>query len=83
MVEVGHLSDDALLLAASSGMHENMPFVFLINKKPPRTYSNFQELRQRQGPDFEEVRGREDLPRKPRKGLAEGDEEARGEPCGR
>ena len=27
-VEVGHLSDDALLLAASSGVHKNTPFKF-------------------------------------------------------
>ena len=40
-VEVGYLSDDALLLAASSAVHENTPFAFSINKKLPRTYSDF------------------------------------------
>ena len=40
-VEVGHLSDDALLLAASLAIREDTPFAFSINKKPPRAYSDF------------------------------------------
>lgn len=40
-VEVGHLSDDALLLAANYAVCEDTLFVFSINKKPPRTYSKF------------------------------------------
>ena len=43
-MEVGHLSDDALLLAASSGVHENTPFAFSINKKLPQTYFDFLKL---------------------------------------
>ena len=85
-VEVGHLSDDALLLAASSRIHENTPFGFSINKKPPQTYSDFLErarkLRQCRGLDFKEVRGCEDLPRKPRRRPADGDEVTRRESCG-
>ena len=40
-IEVGHLSDDALLLAASSAVREDTPFAFSIGKKPPRTYADF------------------------------------------
>ena len=40
-MEVGHLSDDALLLAASSAVREDTPFAFSINKKPPWAYSDF------------------------------------------
>ena len=40
-MEVGHLSDDALLLVANYAVCEDTPFVFSINKKPPRTYSEF------------------------------------------
>ena len=40
-VEVGHLSDDALLLAASFAVREDTPFAFSISKKPPRVYANF------------------------------------------
>ena len=40
-VEVGHLSDDALLLAASSVVRKDTPFTFSISKKPPRAYSDF------------------------------------------
>ena len=40
-IEVGHLSDDALLLAASSVVREDTPFAFLISKKPPRGYADF------------------------------------------
>ena len=40
-VEVGHLSDDALLLAVSSVVREDTPFAFSINMKPSRTYSDF------------------------------------------
>ena len=39
-MEVGHLSDDALLLVANSAVRVETPFVFYINKKPP-TYSDF------------------------------------------
>ena len=42
-MEVGHLSDDALLLAATSAVHEDAPFAFFINKKLPQTNSNFLE----------------------------------------
>ena len=42
-VEVGHLSDDALLLVASSAVREDTSFAFLINKKPPQLYSDFLE----------------------------------------
>ena len=38
---MGHLSDDALLLAAISAVREDTPFAFSINKKPPRAYSDF------------------------------------------
>ena len=38
---VGHLSDDALLLAVSFAIREDTPFAFSINKKPPQTYSDF------------------------------------------
>ena len=38
---MGHLSDDALLLAASSAVREDTAFAFSISKKPPRVYSNF------------------------------------------
>ena len=41
MVEVGHLSNDALLLAANSTVSEDTSFAFSINKKPPRAYSDF------------------------------------------
>lgn len=41
MMEVGLLSDDALLLAANSTIREDTPFAFSINKKPPWTYSDF------------------------------------------
>ena len=37
------MSDDALLLAASSTVCEDTPLMFSINKKPPRMYSNFVE----------------------------------------
>ena len=40
-MEVGHLSDDALLLAVSSAVCEDTPFAFSINMKPSRTYSDF------------------------------------------
>ena len=40
-MEVGHLSDDALLLAAISVVREDTLFAFSTNKKPPRMYSNF------------------------------------------
>ena len=40
-MEVGHLSVDALILATNSAVPEDTPFVFSINKKPPRTYSEF------------------------------------------
>ena len=40
-MEVGNPSDDALLLAANSEVHENTPFAFSINKKLPQTYSDF------------------------------------------
>ena len=40
-MEVGHLSDDALLLAASSTVREDTPFAFSISKKPPWAYSDF------------------------------------------
>ena len=36
-----HLSDDALLLAASSAVREDTPFAFSISKKPHRAYSDF------------------------------------------
>ena len=36
-----HLSDDALLLAASSVVREDTPFAFSISKKPPRAYTDF------------------------------------------
>ena len=42
-MEVGLLSDDALLLAANSTIREDTPFAFSINKKRPRTYSDFLE----------------------------------------
>ena len=38
---MGHLSDDAMLLAASSAVREETPFAFSISKKPPRAYSDF------------------------------------------
>ena len=38
---MGHLSDDALLLAASSAIREDTPFAFLMNKKLPWMYSDF------------------------------------------
>ena len=41
IVEVGHLSDDALLLAAISVVCEDTLFAFSTNKKLPRMYSNF------------------------------------------
>ena len=40
-VEVGNLSDDALLLAANSAVREDTSFAFFINKKLQQTYSNF------------------------------------------
>ena len=40
-VAVGPLADDALLLAANSAVREDTPFAFSVNKKPPRTYSDF------------------------------------------
>ena len=40
-MEVGHLSDDAMLLAASFAVHEDTPFAFSISRKPPRAYSDF------------------------------------------
>ena len=40
-MEVGHLSDDALLLAASSAVREDTAFAFSISKKPLRAYSDF------------------------------------------
>ena len=40
-MEVGYLSDDALLLAASSVVREDTPFAFSISKKPPQAYSDF------------------------------------------
>ena len=40
-IEVRHLSDDSLLLVASSAVREDMPFTFSISKKPPRAYSDF------------------------------------------
>ena len=40
-MEVGHLSDDALLLAASSAVRKDTPFAFSISNKPPRVYSDF------------------------------------------
>ena len=40
-MEVGHLSDDVLLLAANSTVREDTPFAFSINKKPQRSYSDF------------------------------------------
>ena len=40
-IEVGHLSDDALLLAASSAVREDTPFAFSIGKKPQRAYADF------------------------------------------
>ena len=40
-VEVGHLSDDALLLAARSAVREDTLFAFSISKKPPRAYADF------------------------------------------
>ena len=40
-MEVGHLADDALLLAANSAIHKDTPLVFSIHKKPPRTYPDF------------------------------------------
>ena len=42
-MEVGHLSDNVLLLAATSVVREDASFSFSINKKPSRTYSNFLE----------------------------------------
>ena len=36
-----HLSDDALLLAASSAVREDTPFAFFISKKPLRAYLDF------------------------------------------
>ena len=42
-MEIGHLSDDALLLAMTSAVREDTLFAFSINKKPPRTYSDFLE----------------------------------------
>ena len=38
---MGHLSDDALLLAASSAVREDSPFVFSISKKALRAYTDF------------------------------------------
>ena len=38
---MGHLSDDALLLAASSAVREDTPFAFSIGKKPPKVYADF------------------------------------------
>ena len=35
------MSDDALLLAASSAVREDTPFAFSIRKKPPRAYADF------------------------------------------
>ena len=40
-MEVRRLSDDALLLAASSAVRGDTPFTFSISKKPPRAYSYF------------------------------------------
>ena len=40
-MEVGHLSNDALQLAASSTGREDTLFAFSINKKPSWTYSDF------------------------------------------
>ena len=45
-----------------------------------RLLGSSQELHQRRGLDFEEVRVRKDLLREPRKGPSEGDEEACGSP---
>ena len=42
-MEVEYLSDDALLLVATSAVCKDAPFVFSINEKPPRTYSDFLE----------------------------------------
>ena len=35
------MSDDALLLAASSAVREDTPFAFSIGKKPPQAYADF------------------------------------------
>lgn len=40
-IEVGHFSDDVILLAANAAMRGDTQFAFSINKKPPRTFSNF------------------------------------------
>ena len=40
-MEVGHLSDDAMLLAASSAVREDTPFAFSISKKSSRAYLDF------------------------------------------
>ena len=42
-MEVGHSSDDALLLVTSSAVREDTLFAFSINKKPPWTYFDFLE----------------------------------------
>ena len=44
-MEVGHLSDDPLLLAASSAVREDTPFAFSISNKPSRAYSDFRRSR--------------------------------------
>ena len=40
-IEVGHLSDDALLLAASSAVRKDTPFEFSISKKSLLVYADF------------------------------------------
>ena len=38
---MGHLSDDALLLATSCAVREDTSFAFSISKKPPGVYVDF------------------------------------------
>ena len=40
-LEVGHLSDDALLMAANGAVRPGTPFAFSISKTPPGTFPEF------------------------------------------
>ena len=71
-IVVGHLSDEALLLAASSAVRKDTPFAFSIGKKPPRAYADFLG-RARNYINVEAATSKKSGPAKTSRGNPEGD----------